>query len=77
MSGNGDPGLLIVSGADRAYFPLLRDTVASIRALCPGAALGILDLGLAPEERQWLEAARRPSRAPGLGHRFSATRSNP
>jgi hypothetical protein len=47
--------LLIVSGADRAYFPLLRDTVASIRAQCPDAALGILDVGLLPEQREWLE----------------------
>src|SRR5690348_11669914 len=46
--------LLIVSGADRAYFPLLRDAVASIQALRPDAALGILDVGLAPAEREWL-----------------------
>jgi hypothetical protein len=47
--------LLIVSGADQAYFPLLRDTVASIRALRPDAALGILDVGLLPEQCEWLE----------------------
>jgi hypothetical protein len=47
--------LLIVSGADRAYFPLLRDTVASVRAQCRDAALGILDVGLLTEQRAWLE----------------------
>jgi hypothetical protein len=46
---------LIVSAADRAYFPLLRDTVASIRAQREDAALGILDVGLLPEQREWLE----------------------
>jgi hypothetical protein len=45
--------LLIVSGADRAYFPLLRDTVLSVRAQCPGAAIGILDVGLDPGQREW------------------------
>ena len=52
----GGRSLLIVSGADRAYFPLLRDTVASVRALCPEAAIGILDVGLGPEACEWLEA---------------------
>ncbi|MGH7048329.1 MAG: hypothetical protein ACREE2_18285 [Stellaceae bacterium] len=48
-------GLLIVSAADRAYFSLLRDTVASIRALRPNAAIGILDVGLDEAQRAWLE----------------------
>jgi hypothetical protein len=53
-----DAPLLIVSGADSGYFPLLRDLVASIRSHRPPekAPLGILDLGLAAEERRWLEA---------------------
>ena len=46
--------LLIASGADRGYFPLLRDTVLSIRAQRCDAAIGILDFGLAPEQRDWL-----------------------
>jgi hypothetical protein len=46
--------LLIVSGADQVYFLLLRDTVASIRALRSDAALGVLDVGLLPEQREWL-----------------------
>jgi hypothetical protein len=49
--------LLIASGADRGYFPLLRDTVQSIRARHREAAIGILDFGFAPEHREWL--ARR------------------
>jgi hypothetical protein len=47
--------LLIVSGADHAYFALLRDLVDSILALRPDAAIGIFDLGLAAEDRDWLE----------------------
>ncbi len=50
----GSARLLIVSGADRAYFPLLRDTVASVQTLRPDAAVGILDVGLEPEQRGWL-----------------------
>lgn len=46
--------LLIVSGADRGYFPLLRDTVLSVRARRPDAAIGILDVGLEPGQREWL-----------------------
>ena len=50
------PRLLIVSGADREYFPLLRDTVLSVRAVRRGAAIGILDLGLDAEHRDWLSS---------------------
>ncbi len=46
--------LLIVSGADSAYFPLLQDTVLSVQALRAGAAIGILDCGLDPDQRRWL-----------------------
>src|SRR5260370_26379604 len=46
--------LLIVSAADRGYFPLLRDMVRSVRAQRPDTAIGILDLGLDPEHRNWL-----------------------
>jgi hypothetical protein len=54
MTKSGDARVLIVSGADHAYFPLLRDTVASIGALRGDAPVGILDVGLAPAEREWL-----------------------
>ena len=47
-------GLLISSGADSGYFPLLRDTVLSILAQRRDAAIGILDFGLAPEQSEWL-----------------------
>jgi hypothetical protein len=57
--------LLIVSGADHGYFPLLRDLVASLRALSPDAALGILDVGLAADDRRWLEPHVRHLVAPG------------
>jgi hypothetical protein len=47
-------GLLISSGADSGYFPLLRDTVLSVLAQRRDAAIGILDFGLVPEQRDWL-----------------------
>jgi hypothetical protein len=46
--------LLLVSAADSAYFPLLRDMVASVRALDADVAIGILDVGLDTDQRQWL-----------------------
>jgi hypothetical protein len=49
-------GLLIASAADRSYFTLLRDTVLSIRAQRRQAAIGVLDLGLDPAQREWLGA---------------------
>jgi hypothetical protein len=48
--------LLIASGADRNYFPLLRDTVLSILAHRRGPAIGILDLGLEREHCEWLSS---------------------
>jgi hypothetical protein len=46
--------LIIVSAADAGYFPLLQDLVMSVRAQRSGVPLGILDLGLLPEQREWL-----------------------
>lgn len=46
--------LLIASGADRNYFPLLRDTVLSVLAHRRDQAIGILDFGLDEEHREWL-----------------------
>jgi len=55
MSGAApDRDLLIVSGADAGYFPLLRDLVLSVRAANSTVAIGVLDLGLTPEHRGWL-----------------------
>jgi hypothetical protein len=47
-------GLVISTGADSRYFPLLRDTVSSVLAQRRDVAIGILDYGLAPEQREWL-----------------------
>jgi hypothetical protein len=58
-------GLLIASAADRGYFALLRDTVLSIRAQRRAAAIGVLDLGLDPEQRQWLTERVTHLVAPG------------
>jgi hypothetical protein len=46
--------IIVVSAADSGYFPLLRDAVTSVRALNPRVPIGVLDLGLAPEEIAWL-----------------------
>ncbi|HXP02754.1 MAG TPA: hypothetical protein VN808_01455 [Stellaceae bacterium] len=46
--------LIVVSAADSGYFPLLRDTVMSVRALNSRVPIGVLDLGLAPEQLAWL-----------------------
>jgi hypothetical protein len=47
---------VIVSAADSAYFPLLKDLVLSIREKPGGreTPLAILDLGLGETERRWL-----------------------
>jgi hypothetical protein len=46
--------LLIASAADRGYFALICDTVLSIRAQRREAAIGVLDVGLEPDQREWL-----------------------
>jgi len=53
----GEPAgsdLIIVTGADAGYFPLVQDTVLSVRALDPCVAIGVLDLGLAADQLAWL-----------------------
>ncbi len=47
---------LIVSAADEAFFPFLRDLLLSMAATRSGEApaLGILDLGLIAPQRRWL-----------------------
>jgi hypothetical protein len=57
--------LLIASAADSAYFALLRDTVLSVRAQRRNAAIGILDLGLDPAQRDWLGEQRAQVVRPG------------
>lgn len=48
--------ILVVSGADEAYFPLLRDLVQSLQQweASPFTDLACFDVGLAPESRAWL-----------------------
>lgn len=46
--------LLIASGSDSGYFPLLRDTILSILAHRRSVAVGVLDFGLATDQRAWL-----------------------
>ena len=57
--------LIVVSAADSGYFPLLQDAVASVRTLHASVAIGILDLGLAPDELAWLAAQRAHVVRPG------------
>jgi hypothetical protein len=47
--------LIVVSAADSLYFPLLRDNVSSVRALNGHVPVGVLDLGLAPDQLDWLD----------------------
>jgi hypothetical protein len=54
----GASDLIICSAADSAYFPLLRDAVLSVRVLSGEVPIGVLDLGLQPEQLDWLGAAR-------------------
>jgi hypothetical protein len=46
--------LLIASGSDSSYFPLLGDAVRSVLAHRRNVAIGILDFGLASDQRAWL-----------------------
>ena len=49
---------VVVSGADAAFFPLLRECVCSVRAAIPGSEMdfAILDVGLTPAQREELGA---------------------
>ncbi len=62
--------LIIVTGGDSGYFPLLRDTVMSVRALDAAVPLGVLDLGLNSEERDWLADASARIVRPGWDVEF-------
>jgi hypothetical protein len=78
MSGREAPaGLIILSAADAGYFPLLQDAVLSVRAQYRAAAIGVLDLGLLPEQRSWL--AERVSRVvrPGWDLEFPGRNGAP
>ena len=62
--------LIIVSAADSGYFPLLRDAVMSVRALNSQVPLGVLDLGLAPDQLAWLAARAAQVVKPGWDVEF-------
>jgi hypothetical protein len=54
------PDFLIATGADAAYFPLVEELLASIRAAAPDhrIAFGVIDGGLTEAQRAWLIARR-------------------
>jgi len=54
--GDGLKELIVASAADSGYFPLLQDSVSSVRALRPDVPIGVFDIGLEPAQRAWLEA---------------------
>ena len=70
-------GLVVVSGADSGYFPLLRDAVLSVRALRREVAIGILDLGLDDGAARLARRAGGACRAARLGCRFPRPRARP
>jgi hypothetical protein len=77
MELNHPHSLLIVSAADRAYFPLLADMVESVLAHGRKAVLGILDVGLLPEQRAWLEARAAHIVRPGWDIDFPGRERTP
>jgi hypothetical protein len=58
---------VLCSGADAGYFDLLADLVRSVRDRPEGreTAIGVLDLGLEPAQREWLRARGAAIVAPG------------
>jgi hypothetical protein len=69
---NARMSLIICSAADSGYFPLLSDLVRSIRAHQAGRAvpIGILDLGLDPDQVSWLQSQGALVVAPGWDVEF-------
>ncbi|MSO92164.1 MAG: hypothetical protein EXQ86_02025 [Rhodospirillales bacterium] len=67
--------IIVVSGADSAYFGYLKDLVRSIHAQPDGegVSIGVLDLGLTPEEIGWLTKAGAKCLDPGWDYKFSDT----
>ncbi|MBK1658102.1 hypothetical protein [Paracraurococcus ruber] len=64
-SAKGTAGSILVTGSDDAFFPFARDLIESL--LAGGAndrSIGFLDLGLAPDQRHWLEGRGVLVRAP-------------
>jgi hypothetical protein len=55
----------------------LRDTIISVRALNPDVAIGVLDLGLEPEQRDWLAQQAVQIVAPGWDIEFPGRKRMP
>ncbi len=72
-------GLLIATGADAAYFPMVQELLASVRARAPGpVAFGVIDGGLSAEQRAWLAAeGARVVAPPQLPDAARAVRGRP
>ena len=70
---------IIISGADSGYFELLAGTVRSIRDKPAGAsvALGILDVGLTAQQRDWLAAQGAKLVTPGWDLDFPGRAETP
>ena len=58
MSGEAAQSVILCTAADAGYFPLLRGLIESLAAgpLARTLPVGVLDLGLAADQRAWLEA---------------------
>ena len=58
---------ILVTGGDTVYFPLMHEMIQSVRAKPEGATvdIGLLDCGLARDERDWCEAQHAHVLEPG------------
>lgn len=63
---------IAITGGDAAYFDLMRDCISSLRAAPEGRALalGVLDCGLLPEQRDWCRAQGAVLVVPGWDFDF-------
>ena len=60
---------IVVSAADSGYFPFLRDLIESLQSVMAEETpdLGVFDLGLTVEQREWLTFAGAELVRPGWG----------
>jgi hypothetical protein len=63
---------IVITGGDAGYFDLMKDCIASLRAVPEGRALalGVLDCGLVEEQRAWCRAAGGELVVPGWDFDF-------
>jgi hypothetical protein len=64
--------IIVITGGDAGYFDLIKDCIGSLRATSEGRdlALGILDCGLAQEQRGWCQNQGGVLVAPGWDFDF-------